>query len=282
MEQFVDDWGCIVQGPPHRDGGDGGHRMGGYRLAMEVRKKLGISNTGWWEPDGEYFKFYVVVELQHPNGWIRRHPDDEMWYSGWLQASRDLTLSLMSGVVITGMKKSMRKFIKSHFKNWGYIERIGEKKLPFKIYHWLPMMVSRNQYKNHIKPDEEVSKEEEWKKLRKFPDFTLFETWAMEIRGARAWYLYPFLWIFDLETLIGSLTWNYARDDDTDVNSHLYVTETIQHVYPTLIGWLAHRLLNWKRIKQKYHDYYHAHPEDITEMYFAWEPIFDYYIKRYN
>lgn len=284
MEEYVDDFGCIVQGPPHRDGGDGGHRMGGYRLAMFVREKLGISNKGWWEPDGEYFKEYARLFLQHPEkGWLRRHPDDEKWYSGWHRASRDLMLCLLSGYVVTdGMEKDMKRFIKSHFWQTGKVERIEKFKLPFPIPYWLPMLVSRFYYKNHVELDQEYPPEEQWKLLTKFPDPTLFETWGLEIRGSRAWWLKWLLPIFDLETLVGAWTWNNYRDDDTDVNSHLYVLETAQHVYPTFVSRYAHKITNWRRIKEKYKGYYFKHPPDIRDMYYAWEPVFDHYIKKYN
>lgn len=284
MEKFVDEFGCIVQGPPLRDGGDGGHRMGAYHCGIGVRVQLMKMPDllDWWKPLAHEFKSYVRDNLQNAKGQLRRHPHPVRWYGRWNCASRDLTIALLCGCAMTGSKSIARKYIKSHIFNWGMIGRIGHKVLPFRLPVWLPLLVAGNWLRNHVERDADFPPEEQWKLKTKIPDPTLLEVWALEIRAARLWMLYPLLLVLDLETFIGTLVWNKWRKDDNDIINHVYVTNTIQHIYPTPLGYLAHRMLNWPMASNKFWVYFSQHPENITEMHDLWKPVFDHYIKKYG
>lgn len=284
MEKYVDSFGCIVQGEPSRDGGDGAHRMGGYHTGIRARLDLfsipeAVTELNeWWQPYPHDFSNYVSQNLQREDGTLRRHPDPARWYSRWDNASRDLIIAVLCGCIATNSVKIARRFVKRHFLSFGWIERIGKRTLPLSIPYFLPFLVAGNPLMNWVDRDTDTT----YRAKYKLPDPTLFEVWGLEIRASRAWFLYPLLYLADLETLIGSLIWNKYRNHDYDIINHVYVVSAIQWKYPTFLGKLAHKLLNWEMAKDKFAYYFTWHPENNKDMYELWRPVFDANITKYK
>jgi len=59
----------------------------------------------------------------------------------------------------------------------------------------------------------------------KLRDLTFFGFWANYIRGFKAWWAYPLLWLFDLDMLVNSAikVWYYSKDptNSDDLNHHM-------------------------------------------------------------
>ena len=83
----------------------------------------------------------------------------------------------------------------------------------------------------------------------KFPDVTLLDSWGIYIRAYKAWILYPFLFLFDLPILVQSLIliYNsfYNPNSTSDVPNHLCSLIQAKRRMPTLITWIARKLLNF-------------------------------------
>lgn len=91
----------------------------------------------------------------------------------------------------------------------------------------------------------------------KFPDVAGPEIWALFIRGMRIKILYPVLYILDLETLAGTLFWNWGRSEhDSDNTNHIALLKASNEVMPTFVSKLALKLLNKEKAILKLKHYW--------------------------
>lgn len=277
MHDYIDEFGVIAGGPfiyegeEHRDGGDSCQRRFMYRVGCALRERMGISNEGWWRPTKtdailDSYKFFQ-------NGQIRRHPNGDKWFGQWDRGSRDQTTPFICWCGIDKQHSKAIQYIKAHFFRFGWIERVGEKILPFKIPVWLPMLTTNSWIRNWVDMDAELDPIDEWKKKRKIPDFTFLEFWALEIRALGLWQLYPLLIFLDIENFIGSIVWRFGRKKDNDVLNHVVITCYTKYVMPTPLSYLSGKVLDWGVMSKKMHTYFNFFPQSISDMYTLWEPI---------
>lgn len=83
----------------------------------------------------------------------------------------------------------------------------------------------------------------------KAPDLTVFEIWAIYIRGYMSNVLYPLLWLFDLQIFLSA--WGTYRSQGTDVISIIIKCLLAQDVRPTLFSWLAMKFIKTKTMRDK-------------------------------
>jgi len=194
MHKYIDEWGMVAQGAPHRDGGDSCHRMGMYYFGLEIRKKLGISNKTWPRNNSKFYEL-ALGKLQNGKGDLRRHPDQSVWYSDWDRASRDQTIPFMCACSAIGLKDNAWDYVKSHAKrlflfttntkpNWVYPE--GDAR--HVEFDWTPW--KRFKFFFGWRPRNERGDKESVYGT-KLPDLTILEFWGMEIRALRLWFLWP-------------------------------------------------------------------------------------------
>lgn len=92
------------------------------------------------------------------------------------------------------------------------------------------------------------------KKKYKLPDLTLFDIWALYIRGLRLWPLYPLFLIFDLQLVAGALIKNQSYD--RDVISFTLKLITAQEIIRTPVSWFAMKILDKNRLLHNMHVYW--------------------------
>jgi hypothetical protein len=95
---------------------------------------------------------------------------------------------------------------------------------------------------------------------RKIPDLTLFEQWALYIRGfwPYSFFLWPLLFVLDIETLLGSCIWRTRTEDPNkdDVINHCSVCIYGMLRMPTLTMWLACKINSRALMMQKLEHYW--------------------------
>jgi len=287
MKDYFDAWGMLAQGEPSTDGGDSCQRMGMYHFGAVIRERIGVTNIGW---PRQHVVFYglAVSKLMNTKGHLRRHPDATMWYSDWDRASRDQTIPFLCACS-AGRTKSLRQYL------WKYI-RSHAKRLFLFTTNWKPNWVYSEEDTRHIEFDWNP-----WKRLQfffgwrpkndqgvkervygtKLPDITLLEFWGIEIRAARLWFLYPLLFICDLETLVSAYFWRYGRKGDNDCLNAVITMVHGNFYYPTPIMWWACKVIDWMTMDIKM-EYYFESEIAITPMSRFYYPIFLHMWKKYN
>lgn len=87
----------------------------------------------------------------------------------------------------------------------------------------------------------------------KWPDLTLFDIWALYIRGSGwlGYLLYPLLCIFDIHLLLSTLVVNAEPVKKDDVINHTLKLIISKDRLPTPISWLALKLLNKEKLIEK-------------------------------
>lgn len=155
-----------------------------------------------------------------------RHPDSTQWYGRPKRFSRDQLISFICGLIIQENPWLLKRLFKQHAKR-GFLT----------AWNTMRNFVYETEEEHKLKSTPDVPWDPSWK----FPDPTLFEVWGLWIRAMHAWYLYPLLFIFDLETLGGALTWRWIRTDRVCRN-HLLVLHVTRYRYPTPVSWLARKV----------------------------------------
>jgi hypothetical protein len=102
---------------------------------------------------------------------------------------------------------------------------------------------------------------------RKMPDFTGPEVWALWIRVFQPWWGLLVLWLLDVETLIGSITWHFRRDRVS--RNHMLVLLYSRDVRPTITSRIAYAIAPWKKMINAWR----AHCDAVGEFQTA--PLFD-------
>lgn len=88
----------------------------------------------------------------------------------------------------------------------------------------------------------------------KFPDICGPEIWALWIRYKCPKWGRLVLWLLDLETLVGSISWRWFRRDRVCRN-HMLVCHMGLNYKPTWVMKLAHRLNDWGDLVKRWHDH---------------------------
>lgn len=205
-------------GLPLTDGGDGGD-------SAAIAGNLLV--TGHQVP----IQYYLMNEEPV------RHPDQNKWYGRPGRFSRDQLVAMLCGMAIDQRNEWARETLfKMHRKKW--------------------FVLAWNKIRNHVYETEEEHRVKStpdvaWNPAPKFPDICGPEVWALWIRVMRAWWLYPLLFLFDLESLLGSIHWAAWRKDNVARN-HLLVTHVSMEVFPSLWSWMSWHITDWKDLKARW------------------------------
>lgn len=163
----------------------------------------------------------------------RRNTHLNKWYADWDRTSRDQLIPL---VIVMGLLNpaSLTLIFIDHLKRgllFAYNTRRNFQYSRLELQH------------RYSTPDVD------WDYSWKVPDLTGPEFWALYIRGFNAWYLYPLLCLFDLETLVGSFLTRRQTSKD-DVINHAVVLEYGRIRLDTPVMWLA-RLVTPRALLQE-------------------------------
>lgn len=171
------------------------------------------------------------------DGILVRHPDPTKWYSNPNTTSRDqLRAAIVALSVGNVAPHTLGRVFRRHLKRgllFAWNTRINGS---------YPTLEEYNK-NNPQKP---------WDGYKwKLPDLTLFKVWASYIRGFRCKPLYPLLYLFDLESLVGAVTNKYSSNADQANNLGEYLLA--KHSMDTFVMKLARRIAKpylYKRLEE--------------------------------
>lgn len=179
----------------------------------------------------EFIRLFEVM----PGAYVR-HPVPNQTYNGFGAyyagpydgvISRDQYHGVLAGIISSGDSNALWRAFKHH----GY---------------WL-WLFTYNTRVNGEKPETAP-----WK----WPDLTLFDIWAIYIRGFNAWYLYPALLVADLQLLFASVAIKLEPVEKDDVINHTFKLILARERLTTPWSWLATRVLGREHLKAKLNKYW--------------------------
>ena len=203
------------------DGGDTSFWMGHYYTALYLNHaNMRASNRTEFD--------HVLKKLDVPGepGNYRRHPDKAKWYSDPDRMSRDQMTALL---IAMGFYK-----LNTRLKD--------------ALHRWLKRgMFMTNTRRNHATPNGTNGKSYSWKLPDWSPTFG-----GVFIRAFGNKYLYPLLFIYDLELLLSALKATFAASKSGDDLNYLARTVQAREVLPTPISYLARLIYKYGRQWMQY------------------------------
>lgn len=178
----------------------------------------------------------MLNALVDDNGVPRRHYDVTKWYGQSDRCSRDQLIPLICAGIALVKHSTIDSIFKAHRRR-GFLTAWNTKK---------------NGAMNV--PD-------------KFPDITGPEIWALWIRYKEPWWGGMFLWILDLETLVGSISWRWFRKDRVCRN-HMLVMMMSRHRMPSATMLLASLITDWLDLVSRWDEHCKAVGEYPTAEFF--------------
>lgn len=220
---YIDSYGLVTQ---HKSlGGDAGDSLN--RTCAAVVLHCLSRPTPRFGP--VLSRLMVKAHLLDGNGVVRRHNDESKWYSDWDRGSRDQYTPLLIMLGLARDEYDLTKLFKSHARRLFLCATNTRRNF---VYASEAETIAKNP------PDSGVV----WDYSRKVPDLTGPEYWALYIRGFEAKLLYPLLYLFDIQTLLGSIVLRFQKNKD-DVINHALTLEYAKARMDTFIMKLA-RLIN--------------------------------------
>jgi hypothetical protein len=209
----------------------------------------GTFNSEGWLDMGDSAAIYFNVEALAPstfkvneNFYFNvnpvRHPDYSKWWGQPDRCSRDQMIPMLCWAAL--QKKKHSEFINKLF--------LAHKKHKF-LYAW------------------NTKKNGEMDVPDKKPDLTTFEVWGLWLRIYQPKWAKWVLWICDLETLLGSISWKFRKDRVT--RNHMLVSLTQNKVMPTFISKISYKLNNFQELNNRWN----AHCKAVGEYPTA--PLFE-------
>lgn len=252
VADFVDQWG-ILDKHNRPDGGDSAHREGMFwtlcGLMDSSHMIYWLSEAKRWLNDFEP----IMDKLQPHPGVILRHPNPNYDASDWDRMSRDQLIPIIMACGIWSQK---------HLKRcaWGHLKR--------------GFLFTNNTRQNGATKHNHGTGNYSY--AWKLPDLTGPEIWALYIRAFNAWYLYPLLLLFDLETLIGSIIWRFWPKNNIAIN-HSLVCAYSNRYLPTPIIMLARWIMPQSKllilINEHFRDFRHG--SIVMDMEFFGDMFYD-------
>ncbi len=231
------------------DGGDSAANIGTYHIFCETRRRMGhqVFSEGLFE-HREKADFETALNwLESPSvrglGLYRRHPDEFFWGSRTNTMSRDQTVPLLGAMALYGMRRRVAQYMVGHAMRAFLFTTNTTPNWAYKTYN-----------PNNLTWIERIKFFFGWQPGRvvyatKLPDLTLFEFWALELRGLYHWafwpIFFPVLCVLDIHTWFGS--WHkvnvYGRDPrNSDDRNHVNTLIVGLQVCPTPIMKFAAKL----------------------------------------
>lgn len=144
-----------------------------------------------------------------------RHPDTLVWYGQPNRYSRDQLTAMLCGLILS--KRTCHSMFLSHRRRWfltawNSVENDGSKK------SW-PASLG---------------------------DICGPEVWALWIRYFNPWWGFLFLWFFDIQTLIGAITWRWFTPQTMQLTrNQMLVTLTMIQRRPSITTIVVRKLTDW-------------------------------------
>lgn len=184
-------------------------------------------------PDTDWDASKFIKEFEVSFGAYVRHPDPSLSYDGFAAyyknpwdgvISRDQYHGVLAAIIAAKDYSALfRAFL--HHGAWA----------------WLFMYNTRINGQN--------PSQAKWK----MPDLTLFDMWALYIRGAGllGWLFYPLLTLFDVHLFLSTVFVNMEPKEKDDVINHTIKMIIAKDKKPTLFSWLAWKVLNKEKLMEK-------------------------------
>lgn len=179
----------------------------------------------------------IYDEEKYPRRSPVRHPDPTKWYGQEDRFSRDQLIPLLCYMLsLVLYDKRLDVLFEMHKRNWF-------------LFAW-------NTRKNGSFDAPE-----------KPADITGPEIWALWIRIYKPIIGMLFLWVLDIETLVGSVIWRWFRKDRVTRN-HMLVCITAYKSVPTITMRLAYHLNDWQDLIDRWDAHCQAVGEENTAALF--------------
>ena len=225
LDQYKDKFGLITVGAS-RDGGD------------TCANECTIAYTNRMQDR------FVLFFFNRAEKKLVRHPDTDRWYGFENRFSRDQFIPLLICLSTFRFNKARWEVFFKHL-----------------LHGFLFAWNTRRNYRyptldQHLRAKElghigrEIEHEWKWK----MPDLTGPEIWALWIRVFRCYPLYPLLFLFDLETLVGTLVKN--KSEDNIHRNHILILHHGKKVMTTPIMWLARKLYDKDNARERNNRHY--------------------------
>ena len=159
-----------------------------------------------------------------------RHPDKSKWWGQSDRFSRDQLIPILCWAALKGRGQTpfLRKVFKAHLKHlllWAWNSKgNGAMDMP-----------------------------------KKTPDITFLEIIGLWLRIFKPFGYQSVLWLCDIETLIGSISWKFRTDRVT--RNHMLVHIAQREVCPTWVSKISYRINDWKDLVGRWK----AHTEAVGE-----------------
>lgn len=174
---------------------------------------------------------YYREQFEYPGkpGIYHRHPDPTFSLYGWASEPNVESRDQLTGRLCYQAKMNDKEALKSSL--WRHFLR--------------GMIFASNTMGNGKDPKEAKFK---------LPDITLFDVWALYIRGLRLWLLYPLLLAFDIQLVISAPLSRTKQSDD--IINHTLKCILANEVMPTPWIWLINRLNSKQTTMYKLQSYW--------------------------
>lgn len=183
----------------------------------------------------DYFNIAALSEVEgkedlYFNDVPIRHPDASKWWGQPDRFSRDQLIPLLSWAALKGKAQSpfLKKVFKAHLKHlllWAWNSKgNGAMDMP-----------------------------------KKTPDITFLEILGLWLRIFKPFGYQSILWLCDIETLIGSISWKFRKDRVT--RNHMLVHIVQKNNSPTWVSKLSYKINDWKDLVGRWK----AHVEAVGE-----------------
>jgi len=242
----------IIGQPDHRypsgiEGGDSMNWMGHYNYLTDYPNVINYT-------DNFESKQYPGLYVRHPNPAQSKHGFASYCEGNWRGVeSRDQMTGKLCFFVKAKAYQPLKRSLVKHCKRG--------------------MIFANNTIHNGINPLD-YGPSSILKLSFKLPDITLFDIWALYIRGFRFWALYPLLILFDLQLLVTACIKYFSSDND--IISFVLKVITARETMPTPLGWLASKISSSKAILNKLSSYWTGWRQQpgMYDLYIS-------YVKRY-
>ena len=244
-----------------RDFGDACQRSGLYHFGLYLRKKIGLSNADFHYKNQLYF-LNQMISLQNMNkkGLFRRYRCSKYWYSDFDRQSRDQETPRVVACVCYDI---VNEYNFDQFMVPSFIRRLT---------HFFFMDNTRKNWQYKTKElQEKYEPGSKWDYSWKLPDIVgpehicIYLRYFM-IKHKLLLFLYPLLFIGDLETLINAIIRRF--NNDKDVSNHVVISLFTFYHLPTIISRLTCRINLYSDMLSKMRRYFNGpDPEFFVDLY---------------
>jgi len=254
LTRYLDDW-SLIDKIVGRDGGDCCHKESRYWVALGLMSE---ANQLKWlnalERNTSDAHRNLALFQPHP-GILLRHPNPELDAGDWDRGSRDMYKPYIMACGLWD-KKQLWRMIKGHAKRLFLLANNSRQNGATKFNH------SENGYSY----------------APKMPDLTGPKVWNCYLRALNKWYLWPLVFLFDIELLAGAINWKFFKKSNLAQNQcaeQVYATKRL----PTPFSWLSNKIMPVEKLIDLWADHLDDHhPTDDTRFLAnifkdAWENI---------